>query len=111
MNDTEDTDLDGRRRWACPGRVAVEPQQRDGRQHRVAAHGRVDVAAAAAAAAATAATAATAAATTATATATATATTAAAAAAAATTTTTTTAATGTPAATGQSPVSNANLKK
>ena len=107
MNDTEDTDLDGRRRWACPGRVAVEPQQRDGRQHRVAAHGRVDVAAAAAAAAATAATAATAAATTATATAT----TAAAAAAAATTTTTTTAATGTPAATGQSPVSNANLKK
>ena len=107
MNDTEDTDLDGRRRWACPGRVAVEPQQRDGRQHRVAAHGRVDVAAAAAAAA----TAATAAATTATATATATATTAAAAAAAATTTTTTTAATGTPAATGQSPVSNANLKK
>ncbi len=107
MNDTEDTDLDGRRRWACPGRVAVEPQQRDGRQHRVAAHGRVDVAAAAAAAA----TAATAAATTATATATATATTAAAAAAAAATTTTTTAATGTPAATGQSPVSNANLKK
>ena len=106
MNDTEDTDLDGRRRWACPGRVAVEPQQRDGRQHRVAAHGRVDVAAAAAAAA----TAATAAATTATATATATATTAAAAAAAAATTTTT-AATGTPAATGQSPVSNANLKK